>query len=427
MAILTTGWARLFVLLVFAAMFSACGGGIDGNSGDATSSTPQTSSSSLSSSAALSSSSVSSVTPSSSNVAQSSSNPSTTGYQAGEFIIGMDYSYWSEHLDRGVSYVDTDGQTKDVLQLFKNHGVNYIRLRTFVDPAAEYGYASGAGSCSPKSYPYNGKQDIIRMAKRIKSAGMGFLLDFHYSDTWADPGKQVIPAAWRNATSINDLAGRLKTYTADVLAALKAENAMPDMVQVGNETTPGMLIHVPTSNTDCWGNNGRENGITGRASNANWSNLATLLRAGIAAVNEADPDILTMLHIENFDDAGAVEWWVNSAMNNGVQFDVLGLSAYEEFQGPVSEWRPTMQRLANSFPNLSFAIVEYNPRARLLSDIMRELPNNRGLGTFFWEPTESGFWGNAIFTWQGNSVRANASDFAVYDQIVEDYGLRKLP
>ncbi len=339
----------------------------------------------------------------------------------------MDISYWSEQLDRGATYIDTDGQTKDLLALFKNHGINYIRLRTFVDPYAQYGYATGDGGCTRKAKAYNGKDDIIAMAQRIKGAGMGFLLDFHYSDTWADPGKQVIPASFRSATTIDEMANRVKSYTVEVLQGLKNANALPDMVQVGNEITPGMLIHVPTSNTDCWGNNGTVNSVNGRSQNSNWQNLGKLLRAGIEGVNQIAPDALTLLHVENTDDPDGVEWWVNSALNSGVQFDVLGLSAYEAFQGPASAWPGTFQRLASSFPQLSFAVVEFNSRGRALVDGLRNLPNARGLGTFFWEPTESGFWGDAIFTQQGNTYRANASDFAVYDQILNDYGLRKLP
>lgn len=339
----------------------------------------------------------------------------------------MDISYWSEQLDGGATYVNTDGRTVDLLELFKNHGINFIRLRTFVDPWAQYGYASNA-SCPGKAQPYNGKEDIVRVAQRIKAAGLGFLLDFHYSDTWADPGKQVIPEAWRNARSIDELANEVSLYTRDVLEALRAVGALPDMVQVGNEITPGMLIHVPTANTDCWGNNGRVNsGPTGQANNANWGNLARLLNAGISAVEQVDPGIETVLHIENTEDAGGVEWWVNSAMSNGVRFDVLALSAYTEFQGPAGNWRSLLNRYASNWPELKFIVAEYNQEARLLNDIMRELPGGRGLGTFFWEPTESGFWGNAIFTRQGNSYRAIPENFDLYDAMVEDYGLRLLP
>jgi arabinogalactan endo-1,4-beta-galactosidase len=158
-------------------------------------------------------------------------------------------------------------------------------------------------------------------------------------------------------------------------------------------------------------------------SQGNWDNLATLLRAGIGAVRRLDPGIAVMLHIENTESAAGVADWVDNAQARGVVFDVLGLSAYEAFQGPSSAWRATFLELAQRYPDLSFAVAEYNPQRRLLNDIMRELPEQRGLGTFFWEPTQSGSWGQALFTWQGNRATASAVDFAEYDQMRLDYGL----
>lgn len=407
-------------LLCLMALLAACGADTESpGSGGATSSSSSSSSNGSSNSSSSSSSSSSSNT--------SSSGFPREGYREGEHILGMDISYWSEQLDRGATYAHADGNPMDLLDLFKSHGINYIRLRTFVDPWAQYGYASNA-ACTGKSQPYNGKEDIVRMAKRIKAAGMGFLLDFHYSDTWADPSKQVIPEGWRNAQSIDELASEVGLYTRDVLEALSAVNALPDMVQIGNEITPGMLIHVPTDSTDCWGNNGRVNsGPTGQSSDNNWHNLARLLKAGINAVNEVDAEIKTVLHIENTEDAGGVEWWVNSAFDNSVEFDVLALSAYTEFQGPSSNWRSLLNRYASNWPELQFVIAEYNGEGRLLNDIMQELPDGRGLGTFFWEPTESGFWGDAIFTRQGNTYQAIPQHFDVFDGMVSDYGLRRLP
>jgi arabinogalactan endo-1,4-beta-galactosidase len=116
----------------------------------------------------------------------------------------------------------------------------------------------------------------------VKAAGMGLLLDFHYSDTWADPGKQVIPEAWRGSASVTRSRRRCRPYTVDVLQKCWPRASRPDMVQVGNEITPGMLIHVPTANSNCFGNNSAVNqGANGSANY--WDNLATLLRAGIAA------------------------------------------------------------------------------------------------------------------------------------------------
>jgi arabinogalactan endo-1,4-beta-galactosidase len=339
----------------------------------------------------------------------------------GRFILGADISSVDEALDFGVVFVDTDGVEKSLLELLKNHGFNYIRLRTFVDPLAQYGYASG-DQCQAKAEAYADKDHTIAFAQQIKAAGMGLLLDFHYSDTWADPGKQVIPEAWRNLDTIAAMAEQVRAYTTDVMTGLIAAGARPDMVQVGNEITPGMLIHVPSADTDCYGSNSTVRpGVNG--SQNDWDNLAALLRAGIAGVRDLDPSIRIMLHIENTESATGVTDWVQNAQSRGVQLDVLGLSAYAAFQGPASAWRETFTQLATNLPDLSFAIAEYNPERRLLNDIMRELPDGRGLGTFFWEPTQSGEWGAALFTWQGNRAFANGEDFAEYDQMRADFGL----
>jgi arabinogalactan endo-1,4-beta-galactosidase len=339
----------------------------------------------------------------------------------GRFILGADISSADEAIDGGSVFVDTDGVQKSLIDVLKNHGFNFIRLRTFVNPAAEFGYASGSG-CNAKAEPYDDKDHTIAFAQQVKAAGMGLLVDFHYSDTWADPGKQVIPEAWRNAASIDALAERVSAYTSDVVGALVAAGARPDMVQVGNEITPGLLIHVPSANTDCYGSNSVvRQGANG--SQNDWDNLAALLSAGVEAVRSVDPTIRVMLHIENTESVNGVTSWVRNAEQRGVQFDVLGLSAYEAFQGPSSAWRATLGQLATTFPELSFAIAEYNPQRRLLNDIMRELPDGRGLGTFFWEPTQAGEWGAAMFTWQGNRASANAADFAEYDQMKVDFGL----
>jgi arabinogalactan endo-1,4-beta-galactosidase len=250
---------------------------------------------------------------------------------------------------------------------------------------------------------------------------MSFLLDLHYSDTWADPGKQIIPKAWRNATSIADLAMRVKSYTSDVVTALVAAGARPDMVQVGNEITPGMLIHVPSSNTDCWGNDASPNSLGG--STSNWNNLATLLKAGIEGVKAVDSSIQIMLHIENTDDLAGVRWWVENAVSREVEFDVLGLSCYTAFQGAPSVWKATFQALASDYPNLKFAIAEYNPERGQANRIMRELPNGRGIGTFFWEPSQSGSWGTSMFSSSGGMQRANSADFAEFDQLRGELGL----
>lgn len=339
------------------------------------------------------------------------------------YILGADVSSLAEYVDNGAVFIDTDGNQKPLLMLLKNHGFNYIRLRTFVDPTADYGYASSDGQwCSGKSESYNDKEHIIEIAQQVKAAGMKLLLDFHYSDTWADPNKQVIPQAWRTINTIEDLAATVKSYTVEVLTDMKAAGVVPDMVQVGNEITPGMLVHLPTQDSDCYGNNSVTNTVV-NGSTANWSNLSTLLKAGIEGVKEVNANTPIMLHIENTDDKAGVEYWVNKALEYNVDFDVLGLSAYEKWQGPSSQWQSTLNSLATTYTELSFSFVEYNPQRRLLNEIMLSLPNKRGLGTFFWEPVLSGEWGESMFNQNGNVYTAKPEDFLIYDTLVADYGL----
>jgi arabinogalactan endo-1,4-beta-galactosidase len=334
------------------------------------------------------------------------------------FMLGADISSVQENNN---SYVDTDGQTKSIFELLKNHGFNTIRVKAFVDPNAPYGYASTANGCSGFSEPFGDKAHVVEFGQQIKAAGMGFLLDFHYSDVWADPGNQIIPEAWRGASSISELAGYVADYTTDVLTTAIAAGARPDMVQVGNEITPGMLMHVPGSNTDCWGNNPSSAPVGG--STSNWGNLGTLIKAGADAVRQVDPDIKVMLHVENTDDLNGVRWWVENAIEQGVDFDVLGLSCYTAFQGQPSVWENTFTTLAAEHPDLQFVIAEYNPARTEANTIIKNLPNGQGLGTFFWEPTRSGEWGDSMFTFQGGSMRANSSDFDEYDQMLPALGL----
>lgn len=339
-----------------------------------------------------------------------------------KFIIGADISSVDEAMDRGTRYADTDGTTKSIFEILKNHGFNFIRLRAFVKPGATYGYAYGTGGNCIKSETYCDTAHTVAFAKEIKAAGMGFLLDLHYSDNWTDPGNQIIPEDWRGATSITQLADYVRAYTQDIVGALASAGARPDIVQVGNETTPGMLIHVPNSNTDCWGNNVSTNSVNGSASN--WNNLGALLKAGVDGVKAVDDSIKIMVHIENTKSSSGVVNWVRNARNQGVAMDIVGLSCYVAFQGEPSVWKTAFDALASAFTDLSFVIAEYNPQRTQANLLMHDMPNGRGLGTFFWEPTQSGEWGSSMFTFSGNTARANATDFQEFDTIAQNVGLK---
>ena len=237
------------------------------------------------------------------------------------------------------------------------------------------------------------------MAQRVKAAGMGFLLDLHYSDTWADPGRQIKPEAWLDLP-FDDLVTAVHDYTVGVMLALEDVGALPEIVQVGNEITPGML---------------HPDGLAYDA--AGWDRLAILLRAGLSAVKEVDPRVSTMLHIDRGGDNAGARWWIDEALSRNLSFDILGLSCYELWHGEPDIWEQNFVDLASRYPELSFVIAEYGDNHRRANDIIHNLP--RGLGTFVWEPTASGVWGEAMF-FEG----ASNATLQLYDQMAEDYGLR---
>jgi arabinogalactan endo-1,4-beta-galactosidase len=337
------------------------------------------------------------------------------------YAMGADLSQVPQDENGGqTKFIDTDGSQKDIMAILKNHGLNYVRLRTFVDPTASDGY-SAQGYCD--------LNHTLAMAKRVKQACMGFLLDLHYSDNWADPGKQCIPVAWQSM-NLTQMTQQVHDYTVNTVKALVNGGARPDIVQVGNEITPGMLIHI----CDSTGTPTSTNSVNGSISN--WGNLAGYLNAGIKGVHDVDPSIKIMLHIERGGDAAASVTWINNALTRNVVFDVFAESTYVAYQGQPTVWQSTFNTLmgTSAFAGLRFASGEYNNEAvtspagstsmRAINDTIYNLTTNRGFGTFFWEPTRYGAWGNGLFTWSGTSCTAISSAFAVYDSMRTAYASR---
>ena len=339
------------------------------------------------------------------------------------FYTGADISTVQEYERNRTKFYDVDGAEKDIFTLLKDHGFNAIRLKTFVNPKAQYGYA--ASGCGHEAEAYADKDHIVAYAQKIKAAGMAFLLDIHYSDNWADPGKQIIPERWRSVRSSDALADSVYAYTLDLMNALKEVNSLPAMVQIGNETTPGILVHVPSSRTDCWGNNVDKastaiNGDMGTSSGK--ANAAKYFKAGIKAVKEVSPNTKTVLHIERIRQANTVTWWMTEIFKNQkVPADVMGFSAYTAYDdGPPDNWKSLFQTVTSSYPDLEFIVAEYNggdADNHYNFDGSRKRTNemvkgmDRWIGTFFWEPTLGGAWGPALFDWKGNDMQANSKAF----------------
>ena len=362
---------------------------------------------------------------SSSSEAQSSVAESSSSAQPIkiDFYNGADISEVQEYERNNTKFYDVDGKESDIFTILKNHGFNSIRLRTFVSPKAKYGYA--ASGCGHDSEAYGDKDHVVAFAKKVKAAGMGLLVDIHYSDVWADPGKQIIPERWRNVNNADAMADSVYAYTKDLMIALKNAGATPDMVQVGNETTPGILIHKPNSKTDCWGN-GVDKAATSvngdMGTSAGKANAAKYFNAGIKAVKEVSPTTKTVLHIERIRQAETVKWWMGVIFDDyKIPADVMGFSAYTAYgDGTPDKWKNLFNTITTKYSNLEFIVAEYNggdsdnhynfdKSRQKTRESVRKM--NRWIGTFFWEPTIGGAWGAGLFDWRGKELYANAKAF----------------
>jgi arabinogalactan endo-1,4-beta-galactosidase len=332
------------------------------------------------------------------------------------FIKGFDVSFIPQIENLGGKYYLNYVLT-DPLEIFKLNDINYIRLRLWHSPADGY---CGLGS-------------TLDMASRIKEKGLKFLLNFHYSDTWADPGSQDKPAAW-DTLSFDVLVDSIYSYTFDVLHAFDAINALPDMVQIGNEIIGGML----------W-NDGRINGSYNTPEQ--WEKFTTLLKSAIQGARDAVPDttIPLMIHIDRGGDNSASRWFFDHLNSAGVQFDVIGQSFYPWWHGTLTQlennindlavrynkdiyvvetaypwtlaWFDTVNNIVGSSDQLHTgypATVE--GQSAFLADmieIIKNAPNNRGKGLFYWEPAYisvdslGSSWENlTLFDFQGNVLNS---------------------
>jgi arabinogalactan endo-1,4-beta-galactosidase len=297
------------------------------------------------------------------------------------FAAGVDLSLL-QHLERHGVVFKENGQPKDALQIFREHGVNWVRLRLFVDPDGREGQVN--------SLPYT-----LQMARRVKSAGCRLLLDFHYSDQWADPEHQSIPPRWI-ALSRPQLTQAVHDYTLAVMTTFADAGVTPEMVQIGNECRHGILWPV-----------GGDLSEDARK----WDAFADLLKAGIAGVRESPggKNVRVMIHVESGGDAPACRKFYDHLVARQVPFDVIGLSYYPVWQGPIMKLEKTLSLLSQRYRR-SIIVVEagaewspvppatpsrspYPPtpqgQQRFLQETIRAVqstPGGRGKGVFYWAP-----------------------------------------
>lgn len=329
-------------------------------------------------------------------------------------VLGHDLSTLQQLEDVGKRFSD-HGSVLPAERIVAHHGATFIRERLWVQPPV----------------PYNDLPHILSMARRIRAANLQLLLDFHYSDFWADPGHQTTPQGWQGQ-DLTTLAQTVYDYTKDILRHLARQGTLPAIVQTGNEVTAGML----------WPQGQIYAGSTQR-----WPEFTTLLKAAIAAVRDTSRAIGVMIHIDRGGDNGGSRYFYDHILEQGVDFDLIGLSYHPWWHGPLEDLQANLNDLAPRYGK-DIAIVEtaypwtlsdgdsepdiVNAQTPLLPDypptpegqlgylhailaILEQVPQRRGKGVVYWEsawipgvgwePGAGDAWDNmTLFDFQGRAL-----------------------
>jgi arabinogalactan endo-1,4-beta-galactosidase len=305
------------------------------------------------------------------------------------FLAAADFSDLAFFESNGIAYKD-NGRVEDGLQILKHHGINCVRLRLWTSSAAQ-------AAADPYNY-INNTAYTVPLALRVKQAGLLFSLDFHYSDTWADPGHQAIPDAWTNL-DFSQLVQEMRTYNSNTIATFAAAGAMPDYVQIGNEITSGMLWPY---------------GYISGSTNSSWSQLGQLMNAAVKGIQDATgstgskmPKIV--VHIDRGGDWTTTEWFFDNLNAQGVPYDIIGESYYPFYQGSPTNLNICLTNAAarygkpiivaeDAFPFTNACpsswldqLYGYPPTVAgqvsfiaALAKIVKSVPGQLGLGFFYW-------------------------------------------
>lgn len=292
-----------------------------------------------------------------------------------DFALGADVSWITQMEAEGRKFFNAAGVEQDCFQILKDLGMNTIRLRVWVNPAAGW----------------NNTADVIAKATRAKQKGFRIMIDFHYSDTWADPGHQQKPQAWEGL-DLAGLSNQLATHTTDVLTQLKNAGITPEWVQVGNETNNGML----------W--------PEGKASD-DMAAFAQLVNAGYESVKGVFPDAKVIVHISNGFDNGLFRWIFDGLRNNNAKWDVIGLSLYPT----IANWATLNSQCLSNMNDMvqrygkEVMVVEVGMSwdqhvacGAFLEDLItktKSVTGGKGIGVLYWEP-------QSYNNWQGYTLGA---------------------
>lgn len=312
------------------------------------------------------------------------SNVLSAQHKETSFAKGADVGWLPQMEATGYKFYDNNGKETDCLQLLKDLGMNSIRLRVWVNPSDD----KASGHCS--------KEETIAIALRAQKMGFRIMINFHYSDSWADPAKQFKPKAWEKH-SFAELLNDVYNHTFDVINALKVAGVTPEWVQVGNEIPGGMMW--PEGSTD------------------NWPQLGQLLNKGYDAVKAVDENIKVIVHVDEGNNNAKFRKFFDNATEQKVRYDVIGLSYYpywikKDYSETIADLQFNLNDMAKRY-NKEVMIVEVggeddkvqNTYELLTATIkaVKNVPNNKGIGVLYWEPQGARSWSHyALSAWQAD-------------------------
>lgn len=317
-----------------------------------------------------------------------------SGY-ADSFSKGADVSWLPQMEETGYVFRDREGNPADCLKILKDHGMDTIRLRVWVDPSDD----RQSGHCSPR--------ETVQMAERAQKVGFRIMINFHYSDSWADPGKQYKPKAWADH-DFSDLKRDVYEHTRDVLLELKKHDITPEWVQIGNEIRPGML----------WPDGSIKE---------NPDRLVKLINEGYRATKSVDKKIKVIVHIDRGHDLGLYRWFFDLMEEHGADYDVIGLSYYPWWIKNQKDYRETIDDLGK---NMNALVKRYDKEVMVVEtggkddqpeetremleaviEKVRSVPDGKGLGVIYWEPQGAYSWSKYVLScWDSEGRPTKALD-----------------
>jgi arabinogalactan endo-1,4-beta-galactosidase len=316
-----------------------------------------------------------------------------TAAQAQAFAKGADVGWLQQMEATGYVFRNEQGKPQDCLQILKDKGINAIRLRVFVNPSDD----KASGHCSPA--------EVTAMARRAAQMGFRLMIDFHYSDSWADPAKQNKPAAWA-AHSFEQLQQDVYDHTHATMLLLKAAGVTPEWVQVGNEIPGGML----------WP----------EGSTKNFAQLSQLLNKGYDAVKAVSPRTKVIVHLDRGNNGPLYRWFFDQHQANGGRYDVIGMSYYpfwlkQNYKQSIDSLRLNLLDMVQRYPGKEVVVAEVGGVDTEVQDTyellvatqaaVRAVPGGKGLGVFYWEPEGARSWSHyELSAWGADGRPTRALD-----------------